>query len=101
MSISSTRFTQTYNEAMVHFNAKFNSFVEPKKRQMFITEFGDVFDKEQNYEVYGGMEKETISKLGFVKCTKKDATHYIIVCDTILPNGVVKNIKSKGWFRLS
>jgi len=101
MSISSTRFTQTYNETMAFYKANFSSYAEPKRLKVVVTEFGDVFDKEENYDVYSGLEKEIISKIGFVKCRKSDATHHIIVCETVGDNGIVSGLKTQGWFCLS
>jgi len=72
---------------------------EGKNLYINITTLGEHWDEEENFSVLSGLEKDFIKSAGLVKCKKSEATHYVVVCDSIAPNGCITGLKIKQWMK--
>ena len=100
MSYSSNkRFSSALAETLSLKGTSFTQFVEPKELCINITTFGHIFDEEENISVFSGLEGDFLKSANLVKCKKTEATHYVIVCDSIAANGCIHGLKSKQWMK--
>lgn len=96
---SSTRFSTALAETLAVKGVSFARYSEAKSLCVNITTFGEHWDEDEKFSVLAGLERDFIKSANLVKCKKSEATHYVIVCDSIESNGCVNGLKFKQWMK--
>lgn len=97
MERTEKKFERALADSLIFKNKQPGRYVEAKRVFVVVTEFGPVFDNETRHVVNKGTEKQFIRASGFSKSKKGDATHHIIVCENVGPNGTISGLISQIW----